>query len=173
MLLTQQSLPIDKPLVKIVTPILSDGDQEAKVAELVEYWDVALGTLPGVADVVSGKMRPGELRAKYVYATGLGFEALAETIKTAREAFPETWRDILTVGLARIKWELSDPQWEGVALFAGRIAIARAARRRTATLIMYLLGLPTDPKHVQELQEEVYATYGRKLPSPLLVPTAV
>lgn len=159
--------------VKIMKPVLAGGDYEAKVGELVEYWDVALGALPGMADVVSGKIHPGQLRSKYVYCTGVGFEALAETIKAAREAFPGKWRDILTIGLARIKWELSDSQWEGVALFAGRIAIARAARRRTATLIKYLLGLPVEPEHVRELQEEVYAPLGRKLPSPLLVPTAV
>lgn len=159
--------------VKIVAPGLSGGDMEAKLAELVECWDVALGALPGMADVESGNMQPGQLRSKYVYPTGVGFEALAETIKVAKEAFPGKWREILTTGLARIRWELTDSQWEGVALFAGRIAIARAARRRTASLIKYLLGLPVDPEHVRELQDEVYGKLNRKLPSPLLVPTAV
>jgi len=161
--------------VKIVEPILTGTDMESKVTELAEYWDVSLEALPGVADIMSGDIHPGQLRSKYVYPTGLGFEALADAIKTAGTTYPEKWREILTEGLSRITWDLSDPQWEGVALFAGRIAIARAARRRTASLIKYLLGLPVDPEHIKELEEEVYAVFedGRKLPSPLLVPNAV
>ena len=123
-------------------------------------------------DIRDGRMHPGKLRTTYVYATGLGFEALAEAIKAAVEAFPEKWREILTEGLARIKWELDEPQWEGVALFAGRIAIARAARRRTATLVKHFLGLPNEQAHVNDLQE-AYDVLKFKLPSPLLVPSVV
>lgn len=178
--------------VKITKEVLQGSDKEERLAHLVELWDTALGALPQMKEVVSGACTPGQLRKQYVYPTGIGFEALAQTIVSAVKHFPDKWADILSEGLPRIKWELKDPQWEGVALFAGRIAIARAARRRTATLVKYLLGLPNGEADVQELKvvyaklqghseveagseelEAVYAKLKRKLPSPLLVPAAV
>lgn len=158
--------------VKIVQPILDNGERDEQAGQLTNYWDTALGALPGMNDVLSGKVQPKELRSKYVYATGLGFEALAETLKSAVDNFPAKRQDILTQGLPRVKWEFTDPQWEGVALFAGRVSIARAARRRTATLVKHFLGLPNEEFHIKDL-EEAYKTLGRKLPSPLLVPAAV
>lgn len=166
---------------KIVEPILVDADEEQKVSDLVRVWDTALGALPGMEEVQSGKLHPSKLRATYIYPTGVGFEALAEAIRSARELYPNKWEEILVDGLPRIKWALTDPQWEGVTLFAGRIAIARAARRRTSTLVKYLLGLVPVEKdalalfeaHVKELRDEVYAPLKRKLPSPVLVPAAV
>jgi DNA sulfur modification protein DndB len=166
--------------VKIVQPVLEGTTTEERTAYLVGLWDTALAALPGVKEVVEGSANPGQLRSRYVYATGLGFEALAETIKAAVRQYPEKWDRILSQGLPRINWELKNPDWEGVALFAGRIAIARAARRRTATLVKYMLGLmteeKTDAEHIAELENEVFAPPGkpaRKLPSPVLVPSRV
>lgn len=158
--------------VKIITPTVEGIEMEEKAALLAHYWDVTLAALPGMRDVVAGTLTPGELRARYVYPTGIGYEALADTIAVATQAFPSKWEEIMTEGLPRIKWDLADPQWEGVALFAGRIAIARAARRRTATLVKHLLGLPNDPSHIEDL-EGAYAMTGKKLASPLLVPAAI
>jgi DNA sulfur modification protein DndB len=158
--------------VKVVKPILTEVDDDARVAQLTEYWDTVLASLPDMTKLVSGQIHPGDLRAKYVYATGLGFEALAEAIKSAVVNFPSKWSEILSEGLSRIRWDLTDSQWEGVALFAGRVAIARAARRRTATLVKHLLGLPNEESHIKDL-EEAYRTLNRKIPSPLLVPEAV
>jgi hypothetical protein len=135
-------------------------------------WDTALAALPETKEVVEGKVHPGHLRKTYVYATGLGFEALAETISAAVTAFPDNWQGVLSEGLPRVKWAMAEPQWEGVALFAGRVAIARAARRRTAALVKYLLGLPVDDSHLEDLKE-VYTILERKLPSPVLIPSAV
>ena len=67
--------------VKIVVPVLSPGDTATKTAELVSLWDAALGALPGINDLVANKLTPGHLRGKYVYATGLGFEALGGSNK--------------------------------------------------------------------------------------------
>ena len=158
--------------MKIVQPVLDASEHSDRVAQLTEYWDTALAALPGMTGLVSGQIYPRDLRGKYVYATGLGFEALAEAIKSAVVNFPSKWSEILSEGLSRIKWELTDPQWEGVALFAGRVAIARAARQRTATLVKHLLGLPNEESHIRDL-EEAYQTLNRKIPSPLLVPEAV
>ena len=159
--------------VRIMKGILA-GDFDAKEAKLVEYWDAALGSLPGMSALDSGQLSPAEIRNTYIYSTGLGFEALGDTINVAVTTHPAKWRELLTEGLPRIPWELAQTQiWEGVALFAGRIAIARAARRRTATLVKYLLGLPVEDRDLEELKEEVYKPLNRKLPSPVLVPEAV
>ncbi|TAK64528.1 MAG: DGQHR domain-containing protein [Dehalococcoidia bacterium] len=168
------TLPVVYEATKVVESVLpsADDDYDAALAFLVKLWDTALGALPGVDDVVSGARKPAELRRQYVYATSVGIEALADVIRAAVTEFPATWHEILSQGLRRIDWGLGDVQWEGVALFAGRAAIGMAARRRTATLIKHLLGLPVDDKHREDL-EEVYRAFNRKLPSPLLVPAAV
>jgi len=158
--------------VKIVSSVMGEWDHQQKIDTLVEYWDTALGSLPGFEDIVGGKTTPGQLRAKYVFATGLGFEAIAETIKATVVTHPDNWSEILEEGLPRIDWRLANPDWEGVALFAGRVAIARAARRRTATLVKYLMGLPTEKSHLDDL-EEVFSTLKKKLPSPHLIPSTV
>ena len=158
--------------VKIVTPVLPESDFEARVASLVEMWDAALGALPGVQAVHDGESTAGELRTTYIYASGLGFEALAEALASAIRTYPARWQDVLKEGLPRIAWQLKEQQWEGVALFAGRIAIARAARRRTSVLVRHLLGLPVEDRELDELQE-VYKTTNFKLPSPVLQPEKV
>ncbi len=158
--------------VKIVSSVMGEWDHQQKIDTLVEYWDTALGSLPGFEDIVGGKTTPGQLRAKYVFATGLGFEAIAETIKATVVTHPDNWSEILEEGLPRIDWRLANPDWEGVALFAGRVAIARAARRRTATLVKYLMGLPTEKSHLDDL-EEVFSTLKKKLPSSHLIPSTV
>lgn len=163
--------------VKIVEGVLEGETLPDRETHLIKLWDTALGSLKGMPEVASGSLHPGQLRSRYVYATGLGFEALAETIRSAVQQYPGKWDKILTQGLPRVNWELSNPDWEGVALFAGRIAIARAARRRTSTLVRYLLGLTTeeetDAAHVKELAEEVYKPLGKQIPSPVFVPSKV
>ena len=158
--------------VKIVSSVMGEWDHQQKIDTLVEYWDTALGSLPGFEDIVEGKTTPGQLRAKYVSATGLGFEEIAETIKATVVTHPDNWSEILEEGLPRIDWRLANPDWEGVAMFAGRVVIARVARRRTATLVKYLMGLPTEKSHLDDL-EEVFRTLRKKLPSPNLIPSAV
>ena len=156
--------------VKIVEPTLS-GDLGDKSKQLVHCWDTTLKVMPDFVRLRRSEVTAGEVRSKYVYASGLGFEALAEVIRSAVVSYPKKWEKILAEGLPRINWELSNPEWEGVALIAGRIAIARAPRRRTATLIKYLLGLPLEASHLSDLQE-AYENLGRSLPSPLFVPEA-
>ena len=156
--------------VKIVEPTLSGGLGD-KSKQLVHCWDTTLKVMPDFVRLRRSEVTAGEVRSKYVYASGLGFEALAEVIRSAVVSYPEKWEKILAEGLPRINWELSNPEWEGVALIAGRIAIARAPRRRTAALIKYLLGLPLEASHLSDLQE-AYENLGRSLPSPLFVPEA-
>ncbi len=156
--------------VKIVGPELQ-GDIDAKSEQLVNYWDTALAAMPDFERMVQGELTAGDIRSKYVYASGLGFEALAEVIRTILDDHPDKWETVLTNGLPRINWELGNFEWEGVALIAGRIAIARAPRRRTATLIKYLLGLRVEESHLADLKE-AYSNLGRNLPSPLFVPKA-
>ena len=156
--------------VKIVEPILT-GDLAAKSQQLAGYWDTTLAVMPDFERLMRSEVTPGDIRSKYVYASGLGFEALAEVIRTTVVSYPENWKGILSEGLPRINWELANSEWEGVALIAGRIAIARAPRRRTATLVKYLLGLPTEDSHLADLQD-AYQNLERKLPSPLFVPEA-
>ena len=156
--------------VKVVEPTL-DGDLSDKTEQLVLYWNTTLAALPDFERLREGDCTPGEIRSKYVYASGLGFEALAEVIRTAAESYPEKWQGILSQGLPRINWLLSNPDWEGVALVGGRIAIARAPRRRTATLIKHLLGLPVDHSHLTDLKD-AYASLERSIPIPLFIADA-
>ena len=151
--------------VKIIEPVLT-GDITAKSQQLVNYWDVSLAAMPDFDRLLRSEVSPGDIRSKYVYASGLGFEALAETIRVAAMTYPEEWDVVLSDRLPRINWELANPEWEGVALIAGRIAIARAPRRRTATLIKYLLELPVDEGHLKDLKE-TYEILERNLPEPL------
>ncbi len=142
--------------VKILVGLL-DGDLDSDVRYLADMWDTAIRALPGISELEAGTTTAGALRKRYVYVSGLGFEALAEAIKAAIEERPDDWKDFLTEWLPKINWELASPQWEGIALFAGRIAIARAARRKTANLIKHLLGLrlDQDPEKERTLREEL------------------
>ena len=154
--------------VKIVEPTLN-GDDNAKSEQLVHYWDTALSALPDFERMVEEEIKPGDIRSRYLYASGLGFEVLAEVIRTAVVSHPDNWEQVLTEGLPKINWELGYSEWEGIALIAGRIAIARAPRRRTATLIKHLLGLPVGLSDFADLQE-AYGNLERELPKPLFDP---
>ena len=154
--------------VKIVEPTL-DGDFDSKALQLVDYWDTALAAMPDFQRMVAGEVTPGDIRTKFVYASGLGFEVLAEVIRTVVVSHPEKWEDVLTKGLPRINWELSYSEWEGIALIAGRIAIARAPRRRTGALIKHLLGLRVGENDLADLKE-AYRTLERELPNPVFDP---
>ncbi len=158
--------------VRIVEPVISGETFGDKATDLIAFWDSVFGTLPGAEDLLSGDLKPGAMRKKYVYATGLGFEALAEVAKVVRTQYPGKWKAVLAEGLPRVKWSLGDTQWEGVATIAGRVAVARAPRRLTATLIKYLLKLPVDEKHLSELKE-TYTKLKRTLPVPVLAPDDV
>lgn len=154
--------------VKIVEPTLT-GEIDAKSEQLVHYWDTALAAMPDFERMVEGKTTPGDIRTKYVYASGLGFEVLAEVIRAVVVSHQENWERVLTEGLPCINWELGYSEWEGIALIAGRIAIARAPRRRTATLIKHLLGLPVGVNDFADLQE-AYSHLDRELPKPAFDP---
>jgi len=159
--------------------------REERKSFMLHVWDdVVFPSLPDMALLQDGRLKPADLRSRYLFATMLGIECLAEAAAAAIQQFPTKWELILKQGLSQIKWDLADPAWEGIAISAGRLVVARAPRRRTATLIKHLLGLMAPEEHVRDLQTAMWRMGNQdvgaplpavdllpKLQTPLVIPT--
>jgi DNA sulfur modification protein DndB len=53
------------------------GEYQKLSQEIAEIWARIIGSLPGWENVTSGKETPGKLREEYVFAHGIGWQALA------------------------------------------------------------------------------------------------
>ena len=153
--------------INILKPLLPAGDdREANALALQDYFDVAFKVLPGFEKDVQKNKGMASLKGDYLYAHPIGFLALAEVIKGAVNNYPMDWRDFLTDAIPAVGWELTNPQWEGIAIVAGRIMAGGGPRYRTATFIKWLLGLPVDIKQLEDMKS-IHEKMGKALPEPI------
>src|SRR5205823_9124305 len=95
-------------------------DEQQMLAELEEIWLVLSQAIPEWRLVAESEEHPAYLRQRFLHMHGVGQQGIALAIARARRESPRRWRSAAT-RLGRLDWQLTNPQWEGVGLHAGRV----------------------------------------------------
>jgi DNA sulfur modification protein DndB len=142
------------------------NDSEKSVAKITEatnlvthiYDDVIAPTLPEFEDMLAGSKLPYEMRTKYIFGHSIGQQAIARTIRAARDEYGEKWEDIVREAFAAIDWRITARQWEGSAVQGGAIGSRRQNIEQTTTVLKLLLGLTVAQKELDSLKNALQAT---------------
>jgi DNA sulfur modification protein DndB len=153
----------------------NDGEKaEGKIREATNlithiYDDVVAPTLPEFETMLTGNALPYDLRCKYIFGHSVGQQAIARTIRTARDAAGDQWESVVRKGFAAIDWRLTNPLWEGAAVQGGAIGSRRQNIEQTSTVLKLLLNLAASPKEIDSLQSAIQAMDpSRRLPEPVV-----
>lgn len=114
------------------------------------YDDLIVPNLPELTEVIAGRLKPVELRARYLYSHSIGWRAIARTIRRAREQ-RRNWKDATEKGLQKVDWRLANPEWEGSAMVAGTVANRRQNIDRAATMLALRMGLDVSDSEREDL----------------------
>jgi DNA sulfur modification protein DndB len=114
----------------------------------VAFWSEVADRMPGWETVAEGRLRAGELRARYVHGHAVALEALGRAGGALVRAWPEGWPAALA-GLATLDWSRANTAlWDGRALHGGRVVKSGAAVVLTASAIKLHLGLELGPEEM-------------------------
>jgi DNA sulfur modification protein DndB len=146
----------------------TDAEVGKHAAGVVEVWDVIIGALPEWQTVIDGKAKPGDLRDKYVFAHGLGWQAIAQAAGAIIRADGEGWDQTLTDALKKINWArmapekdaatgqvrkdpttgdavlIANPVWQGIAMVETRVNNTGPGIQATAKYIVGQAGIATE-----------------------------
>jgi DNA sulfur modification protein DndB len=126
-----------------------DADRTGR--ELATWYDeLVIPNLPDLTDVIAGRLKPVELRGRYLYSHSIGWRTIAKTVRRAKEQ-RRNWKDLVEQGLKQVDWSLANPEWEGSALVAGTVANRRQNIERAATLLALKLGLDVGDSEKDDL----------------------
>lgn len=79
---------------------------------------------------------PGELRDRFVFPHGLGWSALTQAAADLRRDRHENWESDFRRAVERIKWERTNPDWEGRATVNGTVMNTTQNVRATTDYIL-------------------------------------
>jgi DNA sulfur modification protein DndB len=119
------------------------GDEAvgAVAQRLEKVWSIIIECLPEWKDVMSGRTKPGELREDFVYAHGIGWQAIAHAAAALIRTYPDRWAQLLRRGLVAIDWHRANQDWQGVAMVGTRINNTGPGIRATAGYILKQAGV--------------------------------
>jgi DNA sulfur modification protein DndB len=146
----------------------TDPDVGKQAASVVEVWDVIVGALPEWQTVIDGKAKPGDLREKYIFAHGLGWQAIAVAAGAIIRDDGDGWDQTLTDALKKINWArmvpnkdpgtgevkkdattgevklVANPVWQGIAMVETRVNNTGPGIQATAKYIAEQAGIATE-----------------------------
>jgi hypothetical protein len=97
---------------------LAGADGKALQAKVLEAWNTIIGAFQQnwkpVLDGTDGA--PGQLRDKYVFPHGIGWQALAQAAADLIAEHGDAWTEIFEPAVTTINWERSNPKFEGRAV---------------------------------------------------------
>lgn len=120
-----------KFLLKLKTKSISPEKQKLAV----DYWDRVSKNIPEWNLLIQKKVTPFELRQNYVHAHTNVLNALGMVGHVLITEFPDSWKEKLK-GLQKIKWEKTDPVWEGKIINEGRMTKTRLGIKQAANEIL-------------------------------------
>lgn len=124
---------------------------EEAVQRLALVWETAIDALEPWAEVQNEELKPGEVREDYVFAHGIGWQALALAAAALIRHDPEHWSERLTETLEDIDWSRSNPEWQGVAMVGTRMNNTGPGVRATAGYILEQAGLTPEDSAAADL----------------------
>jgi DNA sulfur modification protein DndB len=120
---------------------------EAKLA--IEFWEEVGGNFPDWHLAVKKSVGCADLRRDYIHAHGIAIQAIGSAGAALLAEEPKHWKKRL-VGLRRVNWSRSNPEWEGIALVNGKVSKALVNVIRTSNFIKQTLGVALTSKERQE-----------------------
>ena len=108
----------------------------------IRFWSCLGEILPGWKEILSGELKPWELRTEFVHAHGVVLQALGAAGKALLDLDANWERTLRTSNLPDLNWARSSITWEGRALSNGRISKAQKNVQLTTSFIKRSLGLP-------------------------------
>jgi DNA sulfur modification protein DndB len=126
----------------------SDAEANSRESELVhelgEVWTVLTDAIPAWKLVATLEEHPAYLRQRELNMHGVGQQAIALAVASARETRPEDWRTF--VGhLSQVDWRLTNSAWQGVAVHGGRENNTATSVKALAATLERAIGLhPSD-----------------------------
>jgi len=124
-------------------------DDQKHVA--IEYWNEVTSNMEPWKDFLRGKP-PYKLRIETIAVNDISLQAIA-IIGANIQNNSEDWKKDLTY-LSTIDWTRTNPDWNGRALFAGRLRKSYSNVVYTANYLKKKLGLPLTPKE-QEYEDRL------------------
>src|SRR5262249_39547079 len=97
------------------------GDYQKVSKEIADIWAHIIKSLPGWADVAAGSEAPSKLREQYVFAHGIGWQALAQAAAVMAREGGASWLSKLEATLKSITWTKANPDWQNVCMVGDRM----------------------------------------------------
>lgn len=108
---------------------------------LAEVWKRIIESLPQWKDVETGRIKPGDLREDFIFAHGIGWQAIAHATAALIQKYPDRWAQLLKRALTSIDWKRENSEWQGVATIGTRVNNTRPGVRASAGLILQYAGV--------------------------------
>ena len=120
-------------------------DDYPKVSqEFANIWTHIISSLPGWANVTSGKETPSKLREEYVFAHGIGWQALAMAAAVIAEEGGASWLPKFEATLKSIDWSKTNRDWQNVCMVGDRMNNTGPGVRSTAGYILAKADMTSD-----------------------------
>lgn len=129
----------------LVGALKEDADEDEIAAaedRATAYWSAVSSAIPMWGQVVSGELRPAELRAEYICGHAVAFWALGTAGRSLLDIYPDevNWKARLA-HLGEIDWRKTNPDWQGICMLGGDIITRRQTREATSKYIQWKLGI--------------------------------
>lgn len=127
--------------------VVTEKEYRRLLALAKGFWEHLTTIIPPWEDIAAGTVGPNEARQKYVSVYSLVLWALASTGGTLMAKDPDGWKHTLT-GLAEVDWTKDNPEWQGICMIGHELVTRGPARKATADLLRWKLGLGPRPRAV-------------------------
>lgn len=134
-------------LLGTVSHDVDDGQFGAYLGQATDYWNALTGLIPPWEEIAHDELRPDEARATYVSVYSLVVWALGAVGGTVLRQDPGNWRAAIKP-LADIDWTKANKEWQGICMVGAEVVTRGPARKATADLLHYKLGLGRKPTPV-------------------------
>jgi DGQHR domain-containing protein len=120
-----------------------DTALDAMAGQLARPWEVAISAIPQWQDVLAKTATPDSLRDQYVFAHGLGWQAIALVAAALISHRPASWEEDLTKALQGVDWHRGS-HWNGIAMVGDRINNTGPGVKATAGYILEQAGFKAE-----------------------------
>jgi DNA sulfur modification protein DndB len=94
---------------------LTEGTLPDAAQRVAEVWQEVINCFPTWQDVMADKVSPSLVRDQYVFAHGLGWQALAKVAASVLQQYPSAWNKMLSVYCHSVDWSRTNAVWENKA----------------------------------------------------------
>ena len=134
-------------------------EEEVAAAEAtaIAYWTAVGEAIPQWGQIVTGDLRPAELRAEYICGHAVAFWALGTAGRALLAKYPDeiSWKSRMA-HLGEIDWRKTNPDWQGICMLGSDIITRRQTREATSKYIQWKLGIIDEkPGQVLGVEETV------------------